>query len=99
MGMSVGLIYLIVAAIAIALAAIAYFVNQGQGGKTFVAFTLLEIVIMAIIGVVNGVLGTPNAMAGRFFLTFSGSYEFLPFLANSGAFYIACQLCVSIVYK
>ena len=30
--MSVGLIYLIVAVIAIALAAFAYFVNHGQGG-------------------------------------------------------------------
>src|SRR6266446_2235503 len=66
--MSVGLIYLIVAVIAIALAAFAYFVNHGQGDKTFVAFTLLEIVIMAIIGVINDVLGTPNAMGGGFYI-------------------------------
>src|SRR5260370_23755711 len=97
MGMSVGLIYLIVAAIAVALAAIAYFVNRGQGGKTFVAFTLLEIVIMAIIGVINGVLGTPNAMAGRFFITFSGSYGFLAFAAICGGFYIAGPLCCYII--
>src|SRR5260370_491186 len=90
--MSVGLIYLIVAVIAIALAAFAYFVNHGQGGKTFVAFTLLEIVIMAIIGVINGVLGTPNAMAGRFFMTFSGSYGFLAFAAICGGFYISGSL-------
>jgi energy-coupling factor transport system permease protein len=93
------LIYLIVAAIAVALAAIAYFVNRGQGGKTFVAFTLLEIVIMAIIGVINGVLGTPNAMAGRFFMTFSGSYGFLAFAAICGGFYIAGPLCGYIIRK
>jgi energy-coupling factor transport system substrate-specific component len=97
--MSVGLIYLIVAVIAVALAAFAYFVNQGQGGKTFVAFTLLEIVIMAIIGVINGVLGTPNAMAGRFFMTFSGSYGFLAFAAICGGFYIAGPLCGYIIRK
>src|SRR5258706_2705439 len=99
MGMSVGLIYLIVAAIAVALAAIAYFVNRGQGGKTFVAFTLLEIVIMAIIGVFNGVLGTPNAMGGRFFMTFWGSYGFLAFAAICGGFYIAGPLCGYIIRK
>jgi energy-coupling factor transport system substrate-specific component len=97
--MSVGLIYLVVAVIAVALAAIAYFVNRGQGGKTFVAFTLLEIVIMAIIGVINGVLGTPNAMAGRFFMTFSGSYGFLAFAAICGGFYIAGPLCGYIIRK
>lgn len=97
--MSVGLIYLIVAAIAVALAAIAYFVNRGQGGKTFVAFTLLEIVIMAIIGVINGVLGTPNAMVGRFFMTFSGSYGFLAFAAICGGFYISGPLCGYIIRK
>src|SRR6266851_2621836 len=99
MRMSVGLIYLIVAAIAVAMAAIAYFVNRGQGGKTFVAFTLLEIVIMAIIGVINGVLGTPNAMAGHFFMTFSGSYGFLAFAAICGGFYIAGPLCGYIIRK
>src|SRR5260370_11470423 len=99
MGMSVGLIYLVVAVIAVALAAIAYFVNRGQGGKTFVAFTLLEIVIMAIIGVINGVLGTPNAMAGRFFMTFSGSYGFLAFAAICGGFYVAGPLCGYIIPK
>jgi energy-coupling factor transport system substrate-specific component len=97
--MSVGLIYLVVAVIAVALAAIAYFVNRGQAGKTFVAFTLLEIVIMAIIGVINGVLGTPNAMAGRFFMTFSGSYGFLAFAAICGGFYISGPLCGYIIRK
>lgn len=97
--MSVGLIYLIVAIIAVALAAIAFFINRGQGGKTFVAFTLLEIVIMAIIGVINGVLGTPNAMIGRFFMTFSGAYGFLAFAAICGGFYIAGPLCGYIIRK
>jgi energy-coupling factor transport system permease protein len=97
--MSVGLIYLIVAVIAVALAAIAYFINHGQGGKTFVAFTLLEIVTMAIIGVINGVLGTPNAMLGRFFMIFSGSYGFLAFAAIAGGFYIAGPLCGYIIRK
>ena len=60
--MSVVLIYLFVLAVGIALAAIAYFMNRDKGGKIFVGFTLMEIVIMAIIGVINGVLGTPNAM-------------------------------------
>jgi energy-coupling factor transport system substrate-specific component len=97
--MSVGLIYLIVAVIAVVLAAIAFFINRGKGGKTFVAFTLLEIVIMAIIGVINGVVGTPNAMIGRFFMTFSGSYGFLAFAAICGGFYIAGPLCGYIIRK
>src|ERR1700751_2208045 len=95
MTMSVGLIYLIVAAIAVALAAIAYLVNRGQSGKTFVAFTLLEIVIMAI----NGVLGAPKAMLGLRFMTFSGSYGFLAFAAICGGFYISGPLCGYIIRK
>ena len=97
--MSVGLIYLIVAILAVALAGIAFYVNRGQGGKTFVAFTLMEIVIMAIIGVINGVLGTPNAMLGRLFMTFSGAYGFLAFAAICGGFYISGPLCGYIIRK
>jgi energy-coupling factor transport system permease protein len=97
--MSVGLIYLIVAVIAIALAAVAWLLNRSQSGKTFVAFTLLEIVIMAIIGVINGVLGTPNAMMGRFFMTFSGAYGFLAFAAITGGFFVAGPLCGYIIRK
>ena len=97
--MSVGLIYLIVAILAVAVAGIAFYINRGQGGKTFVAFTLLEIVIMAIIGVINGVLGTPNAMIGRFFMTFSGAYGFLAFAAICGGFYISGPLCGYIIRK
>ena len=54
--------------------------NQVQGGRGLpVGFTLLEIVIIAVVGVVNGILGTPNAVAGRFLQTFSGTYGFLLF--------------------
>jgi energy-coupling factor transport system substrate-specific component len=97
--MSVGMIYLIVAVIGVVLAGIAYLINRGQGGKVLVGFTLLEIVIMAIIGVINGVLGTPNAMLGRLFMTFSGSYGFLAFAAICGGFYIAGPLCGYIIRK
>src|ERR1700722_13823329 len=96
--MTVGILYLIVAAIGIVLAAIAYFMNR-TSGKFFVAFTLMEIVIMAIIGVINGVLGTPNAMLGRLFMTFSGSYGFLAFAAICGGFYISGPLCAYIIRK
>jgi len=54
---------------------------------------------MAIIGVINGVLGTPNAMIGRFFMTFSGAYGFLAFAAICGGFYIAGPLCGYIIRK
>jgi energy-coupling factor transport system substrate-specific component len=97
--MSVVLIYLFVLAVGVALAAIAFFINRDKTGKIFVGFTLLEIVIMAIIGVINGVLGTPNAMAGRFFMTFSGSYGFLAFAAICGGFYVAGPLCGYIIRK
>src|SRR5260370_33076907 len=96
--MTVGILYLIVAAIGIVLAAIAYFMNR-TSGKFFVAFTLMEIVIMAIIGVINGVLGTPNAMLGRLFMTFSGSYGFLAFAAICGGFYLSRPLCGYIIRK
>ncbi len=96
--MNVGTLYLIVAAIGIALAAFAYFRSR-TGGTFFVAFTLMEIVIMAVIGVINGVLGTPNAMVGRLFMTFSGSYGFLAFAAICGGFYIAGPLCGYIIRK
>ena len=96
--MTVGLIYLAVAIIGIVLAAIAYIMNR-TSGKFFVAFTLMEIVIMAIIGVINGVLGTPNAMLGRLFMTFSGSYGFLAFAAICGGFYISGPLCGYIIRK
>ncbi len=96
--MTVSILYLVVAAIGVALAAIAYFMNRSRG-SFFVSFTLMEIVVMAIIGVINGVLGTPNAMLGRLFMTFSGSYGFLAFAAVCGGFYIAGPLCGYIIRK
>jgi len=97
--MSIVMIYLLIVAIGVALAVFAYFMNRDAGGKIFVAFTLLEIVIMAIIGVINGVLGTPNAMLGRLFMTFSGSYGFLAFAAICGGFYVSGPLCGYIIRK
>src|ERR1700735_4362306 len=99
MTMSIVMIYLLIVAIGVALAVFAYFMNRDAGGKIFVAFTLFEIVVMAIIGVINGVLGTPNAMAGRFFMTLSGSYGFLAFAAICGGFYLAGPLCGYIIRK
>jgi energy-coupling factor transport system permease protein len=96
--MNIGMLYLMVVIIGAVLAAIAYFMNRTRG-KFFVAFTLMEIVIMAVIGVINGVLGTPNAMLGRLFMTFSGSYGFLAFAAVCGGFYIAGPLCGYIIRK
>ena len=97
--MSVLFIYIFVLAVGVVLAAIAYFMNRDKFGPIFVGFTLLEIVIMAIIGAINGVLGTPNAMAGRFFMTFSGSYGFLAFAAICGGFYISGPLAGYIIRK
>jgi energy-coupling factor transport system permease protein len=97
--MSAAFIYLVMAAIAIAIAAILYLANREPGRAFFVGFTLIEIVIMAIIGAINGVLGTPNAMMGRLFMTFSGSYGFLAFAAICGGFYVAGPLCGYIIRK
>jgi energy-coupling factor transport system permease protein len=96
--MSVTVLYLIVVAIGFVLALIAYLRNK-DSGKMVIGFTLMEIVIMAIIGVINGVLGTPNAMLGRLFMTFSGSYGFLAFAAICGGFYISGPLCGYIIRK
>ena len=63
--MNVTVLYLIVAAIGIVLALIAYLRNRNNVGGIIIGFSLMEIVIMAVIGVINGVLGTPNAMLGR----------------------------------
>jgi energy-coupling factor transport system substrate-specific component len=96
--MGIGSLYLIVAIIGVVLAGIAYAINRGNT-KFVVGFTLLEIVIMAVIGVINGVLGTPNAMLGRLFMTFSGAYGFLAFAAICGGFYISGPLCGYIIRK
>jgi peptidoglycan/LPS O-acetylase OafA/YrhL len=46
------MIYLPVAVIGVVLAAIAYFMNRGRA-TVFTAATLMEIVIMAVIGVIT----------------------------------------------
>jgi energy-coupling factor transport system substrate-specific component len=96
--MSIGLLYVMIAVIGLGLGLLAWAINRGRG-RFFVGFTLLEIVIMAIIGVVNGVLGTPNAMLGRLFMTFSGAYGFLAFAAICGGFYVSGPLCGYIIRK
>src|ERR1700710_2039769 len=96
--MNVATLYLIVLVIGVVLALIAYLRNRNLGNLV-AGFTLMEIVIMAIIGVINGVLGTPNAMLGRLFMTFSGSYGFLAFAAICGGFYISGPLSGYIIRK
>jgi energy-coupling factor transport system permease protein len=97
--MNVTVLYLIVVAIGLVLALIAYLRNRNNVGGIIVGFSLMEIVIMAVIGVINGVLGTPNAMLGRLFMTFSGSYGFLAFAAICGGFYISGPLAAYIIRK
>lgn len=96
--MSIGMLYLMVAIAGLVLALIAWAINR-RNGRFAAGFTLLEIVIMAIIGVVNGVLGTPNAMVGRLFMTFSGAYGFLAFAAICGGFYLSGPLAGYIIRK
>ncbi|HEY4040530.1 MAG TPA: ECF transporter S component [Rhodopila sp.] len=96
--MNVATLYLIVVAIGVVLALIAWLRNRSLG-HFVTGFTLMEIVIMAIIGIINGVLGTPNAMLGRLFMTFSGSYGFLAFSAICGGFYLSGPLCAYIIRK
>ncbi len=96
--MNIGTLYLCIAIAAVVLAMIAYFMNR-RHGRFIIGFTLMEIVIMAVIGVINGVLGTPNAMLGRLFMTFSGSYGFLAFAAICGGFYLSGPLCGYIIRK
>lgn len=90
------LVYLAVLATAAILVAIARWINRDM---SFTKLTLMEIVIMAVLGVLNGVLGTPNAMFGRFLMTFTGLYGFLAFAAITGFFYIAGPLAGYIVRK
>lgn len=96
--MTIVLMYLGMLALCVLLTGIAYWRNRNITNE-IASFTLMEIVIMAIIGVINGVLGTPNAMLGRFFMTFSGSYGFLAFAAICGGFYISAPLCGYIIRK
>jgi energy-coupling factor transport system substrate-specific component len=92
------LMYAVVLAVGAVLVGVAFALNRSRV-KGFQGFSLMEIVVMAIIGVVNGVLGTPNAMLGRFFMTFSGAYGFLAFAAICGGFYLSGPLAGYIVRK
>jgi energy-coupling factor transport system substrate-specific component len=47
----------------------------------------------------QGVLGTPNATAGRFLMTFSGTYGFLLFSMIAGGFYVSACIAGYIVRK
>src|SRR5712691_4673610 len=86
--------------IVIALGAVGWSYRRATGGQIKASpFTLLEIVLIAVIGVINGVLGTPNAIAGRFLMTLSGAYGFLLFSLIAGGFYVSACLAGYIVRK
>ena len=57
--------------------------------KFFKKFTTSELVIMAVIGIVFGVCGTPIVFVGRFFMTAMGSIGWIGFAAVLGWFYLA----------
>lgn len=67
--------------------------------KFFQAFTVGEIVIMAVIGIVFGVGGTPIVFVGRFFMTALGAWGWMGFAAIMGWFYLAGVLSSYIVRK
>jgi energy-coupling factor transport system substrate-specific component len=92
--------YAVLIGIALLLLWWSYRRNQTRGGLGVpTGFTLLEIVIIAVVGVVNGILGTPNAVVGRFLQTFSGTYGFLLFSMIAGGFYVSACLAGYIVRK
>jgi energy-coupling factor transport system substrate-specific component len=94
------IIYVVLIALSFAILWLCYRLNKPKSGNNKPSpFTLLEIVIIAVVGVVNGVLGTPNAIAGRFFMTFSGTYGFLLFSLIAGGFYVSGCLAGYIVRK
>ncbi|MCZ7574460.1 MAG: ECF transporter S component [Ardenticatenaceae bacterium] len=65
----------------------------------FRGFTTSEIVIMAVIGVVFGIGGTPMVFVGRFFMTALGELGWMGFAAILGWFYLAGVLGGYIVRK
>lgn len=67
--------------------------------KFFKGFTTMEIVIMAVIGVVFGIGGTPMVFVGRFFMTALGEMGWMGFAAILGWFYLAGVLGGFIVRK
>jgi Predicted membrane protein len=94
------IMYVILFAIALGALWLCYRQNKSKGEQNKLSkFTLLEIVIVAVVGVVNGVLSTPNAIFGRFLMTFSGTYGFLLFSVAAGGFYVSACLAGYIVRK
>jgi energy-coupling factor transport system substrate-specific component len=65
----------------------------------FRPFSTGEIVILAVIGIVFGVGGTPMVFVGRFFMTALGSLGWMGFAAILGWFYLAGVLGGYIVRK
>jgi ABC-type thiamin/hydroxymethylpyrimidine transport system permease subunit len=76
-------------------------IQQAQAKKQafFKGFTTSEIVIMAVIGVVFGIGGTPVVFVGRFFMTAMGEAGWMGFAAILGWFYLAGVLGGYIVRK
>lgn len=67
--------------------------------KFFQAFTTSEIVILAVIGIVFGVGGTPMVFVGRFLMTALGTWGWIGFAMILGWFYLAGVLGSYIVRK
>lgn len=74
-------------------------VGQQERGRFFQSFTVGEIVILAVIGIVFGVGGTPMVFVGRFFMTALGSLGWMGFALILGWFYLAGVLGGYIVRK
>lgn len=76
--------------------------NQPEGKKKkkfFQSFTTGELVILAVIGIVFGVGGTPMVFVGRFLMTALGAYGWIGFAMILGWFYLAGVLGGYIVRK
>ena len=67
--------------------------------KFFKPFTTGELVIMAVLGIVFGVGGTPMVFVGRFFMTAMGSIGWIGFAMILGWFFLAGVLGGYIVRK
>jgi energy-coupling factor transport system substrate-specific component len=67
--------------------------------RYFKKFTVGELVILAVLGIVFGIGGTPMVFVGRFFMTALGSIGWVGFAAIVGWFYLAGVLGVYINRK
>jgi len=72
---------------------------SGEKKRFFQGFRTSEIVILAVIGIVFGVGGTPMVFVGRFFMTALGSLGWMGFALILGWFYLAGVLGGYIVRK